>query len=118
MPSDYESTAGGLKLVGSARMRARGTMLQHGALPLYGDITRICLLLAAHPGPARARATAVEEPLGRLVTWDEATDALAEGFAEALNLRLEPGTLTAEERAWAEELQAEKSTTDEWTGRI
>jgi len=120
VPSDYEITAGGRKLVGSAQMRAQSVVLQHGALPLYGDITRICPLLTACPDPAQvcARATTVEEALGRPVTWDEAADALAAGFAEALNLHLEPGTLTEEERVWADELRAEKYATNEWTSRV
>ncbi len=109
-PSDYEITASGRKLVGSAQMRSRGVVLQHGALPLCGDIARICPLLTTHPDPARVRARAitVEEALGRPVTWNEAADALAAGFAEALNLRLEPGDLTEEEKAWAGRLRAEK----------
>jgi len=120
VPADYEITTGGRKLVGSAQMRAEGVVLQHGALPLYGDITRICPLLATHPAPARvrARATTVAEALGRPVTWDEAADALAVGFAEALNLHLNPGTLTNEERTWTEELRTNKYATDAWTGRI
>lgn len=120
VPSDYEITAGGRKLAGSAQMRAQSVVLQHGALPLHGDIARLCPLLATHPDPARvrARATTVEEILGRPVTWDEAADALAAGFAEALNLRLEPGTLTDEERAWAEELRTEKYATEKWTGHV
>jgi len=128
VPSDYEITVGGRKLVGSAQMRARGVVLQHGALPLYGDITRICPLLAAHPDPARvrARATTVEEALGsvgsaqdrRTVTWDEAADAVAAGFAEALDLHLEPGVLTDEERAWAEELRTGRYATDDWIRRV
>ena len=128
VPSDYEITVGGRKLVGSAQMRARGVVLQHGALPLYGDITRICPLLAAHPDPARvrARATTVEEALGsfgsapdrRTVTWDEAADAVAAGFAQALDLDLEPGALTDEERAWAEELRTGRYATDDWTRRV
>jgi len=119
-PSDYEITVGGRKLVGSAQMRAQGTVLQHGALPLHGDIARICSLLAAHPDPAqvRARATTVEEALGRTVAWEEAADALATGFAEALNLHLEPGALTDAERVWAEELRTDKYTTEAWTCRV
>jgi lipoate-protein ligase A len=118
--SDYEITTGGRKLVGSAQMRVQSVVLQHGALPLHGDITRICPLLTAHPDPARvhARATTVEETLGRRVIWDEAANALAAGFAEALNLRLEPGALTEEERAWAEQLRVQKYATDEWTRRV
>jgi lipoate-protein ligase A len=120
VPSDYEITVGGRKLVGSAQMRARSAVLQHGTLPLYGDISRICPLLVAHPDAARvrARATTIREALGRPVTWGEVADALAEGFAEALNLCLEPGTLTDEERAWVKELRAKKYATDEWTYRV
>jgi lipoate-protein ligase A len=128
VPSDYEITVGGRKLVGSAQMRARGVVLQHGTLPLYDDITRICPLLVAHPDPARvrARATTVEEALGsfgstqdrRTVTWDGAADAVAAGFAEALDLCLEPGTLTDEERAWAEELRTGRYATKDWTRRV
>lgn len=126
-PSDYEITVGGRKLVGSAQMRAQGVVLQHGALPLYGDLARICPLLAAHPDPARvrARAATLEEALGsfgsaldrRAVAWDEAANALAAGFAEALNLSFEPAALTGEERAWAGELRAEKYAAKEWMER-
>jgi lipoate-protein ligase A len=120
VPSDYEITIGGRKLVGSAQMRAQGAVLQHGALPLYGDIARVCPLLSAHPDPTRvrARATTVEEALGRSATWDEAADALAAGFAQALNLRLEPGVLTDQERLWADELRAERYATDGWGRRV
>ncbi len=119
-PSDYEITVGERKLVGSAQMRPQGMVLQHGALPLCGDITRICSLLAAHPDPARvrARATTVEEALGRSISWDEAANTLAAGFAEALNLNFESATLTSEEYAWAEGLRAEKYATEEWTRRV
>ena len=125
VPSDYEITAGGRKLAGSAQMRSQGVVLQHGALPLRGDIARICALLAAHPAPARvrARATTVEEALdrsdpsqsGRTVTWDETAEALISGFAEALNLTLELGTLTDEEHGWANLLRAERYGTRDWT---
>ncbi len=117
VPSDYEITVGGKKLAGSAQMRAQGTVLQHGAIPLYGDIARICPLLAAHPDPAqvRARATTVERARGRPVSWDEAAKALQIGFAEALNLRLKPGELTDQELALAERLRAKKYTSDEWS---
>ena len=120
-PSDYEITVGGRKLVGSAQMRAQGVVLQHGALPLYGDIARICPLLTAHPDPARvrARATTVEQVMGWPVAWDEAASAIAAGFAESLNLLyLEPGALTEDELGWAEELREGKYATIEWARRV
>ncbi|MBN1811267.1 MAG: lipoate--protein ligase family protein [Anaerolineae bacterium] len=119
VPSDYEITAGGRKLVGSAQMRAQGAVLQHGALPLHGDIARICPLLATHPDPSRvrARATTVEAALGKHIAWDEAAAALAEGFAEALNLYLELEYLAEEERIQAKRLRDEKYGTQTWTRR-
>ena len=33
----------GKKLIGSAQVRRQGGVLQHGSLPLVGDIGRICL---------------------------------------------------------------------------
>jgi lipoate-protein ligase A len=120
IPSNYEITVGGRKLVGSAQMRALGTVLQHGTLPLHGDISRICALLESRPDPAtvRARATTVEETLGRSVTWENAVEALSAGLAETLNLHLEPGELTNDELTWMAELWAEKYATDEWTSRV
>ena len=120
VPSDYEITVSGRKLVGSAQMRARGGVLQHGAVPLYGDIVRICPLLSGHPDPARVRdrATTVSRAVGRHVGWEEAAEAVARGFAEALNLRLAPGELTDGERAQAQDLRVEKYATTEWTASI
>jgi lipoate-protein ligase A len=61
---------------------------------------------------------AVDEVLGRAVTWDEAAQALAAGFAEALSLALEPGKLTPGERAQARALCTEKYASDEWTALL
>ena len=120
VPSDYEITASGRKLVGSAQMRSDGAVLQHGAAPLYGDITRICAVLSAQPDPARvrARATTVQETLGRSVSWDEAVDAMIAGFSQMLNLRLKPGELTISEKDEADRLRSEKYGSDDWTFRV
>lgn len=119
-PSDYEITAGGRKLTGSAQMRAQSAVLQHGALPLHGDIARICPLLAAHPDLAhvRARATTVADASGKTITWDEAAEAIAAGFATTLNIHLKPSTLSEEELAWADELRTQKYAADVWTLRL
>jgi lipoate-protein ligase A len=110
VPTAYEITIGARKLLGSAQTRPVGRVLQHGSLPLYGDIARVvdCLwftsedereALRAH---LRARATTLAAALGRQISFAEAADAMAHGFAQALNLTLEPGTLTdAEQRRMA-----------------
>jgi len=117
VPADYEITAGRRKVVGSAQMRSDGTVLQHGAVPLQGDISRICLHLASHPDRARvrSRATTLSELLGRSLSWDGAAAAIQAGFSEALALTFEIGELTHLERQWAGELQKEKYSCAEWT---
>jgi lipoate-protein ligase A len=120
VPSTYEITVAGKKLVGSAQVRREGVVLQHGTLPLVGDIARICDVLISHPDPARvrARAATVESVLGRAVSFDEAAMAVARGMVSVLNLELEPGDLTPQERAWADELRLAQYAADEWNRRL
>jgi len=56
----------------------------------------------------RARATTISDALGRAVRFDEAAEAMARGFAEALNLTFELGEPTPAELATAEARLAEK----------
>jgi lipoate-protein ligase A len=121
VPSHYEVTAYGRKLVGSAQVRRNGVVLQHGALPLEGDVSRLVDVLAL-PEPDRAalrgklleRAIALDEVVGRVVPFDEAAEALTRGFGRALNLGFTPGELTQFEREAAEGLMS-RYTGDEWT---
>lgn len=113
VPSTHEITAGGRKLAGSAQWRARGGVLQHGSLPLWGDLGRIAGLLALPQAErdalrlaVRSRGITLEQALGRAVPLAETADALAAGFAEALNLSWVEGALTAPELARAAELRA------------
>ncbi len=118
-PSHYEITVGGKKLAGSAQKRGRGALLQHGAIPLCGDIARICQVLLPRPEEAalRARATTVEAAVGRAPSFDEAAAALAGGFSQALGVELAAGQLTLQEQRWAAELRRDKYSCDEWTRR-
>lgn len=128
VPSDYEITVGGKKLIGSAQTRRGGgeVVLQHGALPLYGDVARICEALAFPDDAAREaarvrvreRAATLEEALGRAVSFAEAAQAMTDGFAEALNVTLVPGDLSTAEQARAEALREEKYAAEAWTGKL
>lgn len=124
-PSDYEITIGQRKLLGSAQLRRRGVVLQHGALPLAGDITRIADVLNLSLGQRlalrnrlRFRATTLELALGRLPDAAEVGAQLADGFAEALGITWQRDTLTPAEQARAAEIRAEKYANPEWTGRL
>ena len=125
-PSDYEITIEGKKLVGSAQARRKNGVLQHGSLPLSGDIARITQALNYKTEKMRERvaesvrskATTVESSLARVVSWDEAAAAFAKGFAEALNIHFVDGELSAEEVAGSESWLAKKYANPEWTQRV
>jgi lipoate-protein ligase A len=125
-PSDYEITIEGKKLVGSAQARRKNGVLQHGSLPLSGDIARITKVLKYKNEKLRERvadgvrnkATTVENSLARVVSWDEAAQAFAKGFGEALNIRFMDGDLNADEIASSEAWLVKKYANAEWTQRV
>jgi len=125
-PSDYEITVNGKKLVGSAQVRRKDAVLQHGSLPLYGDITRIVQVLSLPDGSDReeasqrllACATSVEQILGKSITWETAAQAFVASFQEILNLDFQNEYLTSSEISRAETLMRGKYTSWNWTGRI
>jgi len=100
-----EITAGGRKLVGSAQRRSRRALLQHGSIPLAGDQGP---LARVWPGSLPdERPTNLSVAVGRRVAFGDVAGALAAAFEEALDARLEPGLLTAEEESGIEALASE-----------
>lgn len=126
MPSTHEITVAGKKLIGSAQARKKAGVLQHGSLPLEGDLTRICQVLVftddlarqAAAERLRGRATTVASALGRVVDWEAAAQAFVDGFESALGICLERSELIAPEIARTEELVREKYGHPAWTGRV
>ena len=126
VPSTYEITVDGKKLIGSAQARRKEGVLQHGSLPLTGDLTRICQALVFPDDDAREmamqrlleRATTVESVLGREVAWDTAGQAFFRAFEAELGLEFETGELTESELSRADELVREKYAHPSWTERI
>lgn len=124
-PSAYEITVAGRKLIGSAQVRRQKAVLQHGSLPLYGDIARICDVLAFEDENAREiakkqvhrRATTLSDCLGRQVTWDTAAEALVEGFARAFDFSLEIETLSPLESLRLEQLRQDIYATSAWLNK-
>ncbi len=124
-PSRYEITWQGKKLIGSAQLRRRKIVLQHGTLPLYGDLNRILEVLD-FPAEERARqaellpqrATTLEKVLGQTLCYNDVANALTQGFAEQLNLNLEPQPLSELEQTLANKLRAEQYAHDSWNKRV
>lgn len=125
-PSAYEITVEQKKLLGSAQVRRRFGILQHGTLPLNGDITRICEVLqfaseedrTSAADALRNRAATVEDLLGEPFSWERAAQAMSAGFRQALDLQLESGDPSPGELTRAEELKGERFINAQWTERV
>ncbi len=126
VPSNYEITIEGKKLVGSAQARRKEGVLQHGSLPLTGDLGRITQALKFADQAARQeaaeriwqRATTVEHALGHPVEWQDAAQAFRQAFEQTLNLKLLSSPLTPGEAQRAESLAQEKYNQAAWTAHI
>lgn len=126
VPSSYEITVDGRKLVGSAQARKKEGVLQHGSLPLTGDLTRITQVLVFPNEAARqqaatrllARAATAESVLGRGVDWESAAQAFMRAFTAELGLKFEQASLSPSESSRAEQLVQEKYANRSWTERI
>ena len=125
VPSTYEITVDGKKLIGSAQARRKEGVLQHGSLPLTGNLTRICQALVFKDESARenaaqrllARATTVESVTGVKTDWEKAAQTFVKGFESQLGIRFQRGELSRSESERAEELVKEKYANTIWTER-
>ncbi|WP_138494007.1 lipoate--protein ligase family protein [Paenibacillus pinistramenti] len=125
-PSRYELTVEGRKIAGSAQMRSRGIVLQHGSIPVDNQTELLFELLQFADSRSRQRwqkvveekAVAINDALrlknGREVSLEEAEEAFRVGFAEAFGVPLAAEPLTAYEEELAEELVRTKYGTEEW----
>jgi lipoate-protein ligase A len=126
VPSAYEITVQGKKLIGSAQARRKEGVLQHGSLPLTGDLRRITEALVYTDESSRldsarrllARAATVESVLGHAIPWDEAARAFVRAFEAKLDLHLEEGKLSEGERRRSEELVRDKYDHPDWMNRV
>jgi lipoate-protein ligase A len=125
VPSNYEIIVNGKKLIGSAQARRKEGVLQHGSLPLYGDLSRIITALKFPTEKARQeakvrlheRATTVERAMGFAPDWQTASQAFTEAFSQTLNLKLVPDQLSEKETQRAKRLMQEKYAHNNWTKR-
>ena len=126
VPSAYEITVAGKKLIGSAQARRKEGVLQHGSLPLTGDLARIteALVFASESDRQEAahrllgRAATVESVLGRTVSWSEAAQAFIKAFEEKLDLSLKERVLSESEQKRVESLVCEKYDHPDWMKRV
>jgi lipoate-protein ligase A len=126
VPSNYEIIVAGKKLIGSAQARRKNAVLQHGTLPLWGDLSRITLGLVYSDDQARndaasrllSHATTVESALGKRIDWETVMNAFIKGFQSKLDLELVRDELSEQELNCTEQLMREKYCHPSWLERI
>lgn len=126
VPSAYEITVGSRKLMGSAQSRRAGYVLQHGSLPLVGDITRLIDVLALPPeqtavlrSELATRACTLAQALGvddasEIVTFGRVAAAMQQGFEQVLQMNFQPAGLTSAEVRRSAELIRTQFGSDVW----
>jgi lipoate-protein ligase A len=126
VPSNYEITVNHQKVIGSAQARRQNALLQHGTVPLSGDITRIVDAMQFHSAADReaARSRLLEHAatvgmlLGTCPTWDEAAQAMVKAFSQTLDIEFVVSELTQLERDMAIKLAAQKYASPDWINRV
>lgn len=121
-PSWYELVVEGRKVAGSAQTRQKGVILQHGSILLDLEEDKLFSLFNYPNERVKERmknafkdkAVAINAISPRRITLEEAKKAFYKGFAEGLNVELEPYELTSEEHAYVEKLAKECYESNEW----
>ena len=126
VPSSFEITVSGKKLIGSAQARKHNGVLQHGSLPLTGDLSRITQVLL-YPSKEKqqegiirllSHAGTIESLTGKVVSFEMAAQALIKAFSMELELDLVASKPSSEELLQTHELMVNKYQSDEWTLRL
>jgi lipoyl(octanoyl) transferase len=121
-PSWYELVVEGRKVAGSAQTRQKGVILQHGSILLDLDEEKLFSLFK-YPNERikermkrafKSKAVAINEISPRKIALEEAKKAFYRGFAEGLEVNLEPYVLTSEELTYVQKLAVERYESDEW----
>ena len=119
-PSQYEVQVDGKKLIGSAQVRKRGIVLQHGSLLIKLDREK---LFSVFNFPSiqikekikeKFKATCVNEIIKKEIDYFQLSDLLARGFAKEFGVKLIEGKLTNFEEKASYCLLKKKYSTGEW----
>jgi len=120
VPSQYEVQVEGKKIVGSAQVRKREIVLQHGSLLIELEKDKLFSVFNFPSAQIRERhktrfkATSLEELLKRKINFSELSEILSGGFEEEFGVRLVEGKLTEQEEKISKELLENKYSTYEW----
>ena len=120
VPSQYEVQVEGKKIVGSAQVRKKEIVLQHGSLLIELEKDKLFSVFNFPSAQIRERlktrfkATSLEEILKRKINFSELSEILPRGFEEEFGVKLTEGKLTEREEKISKELLENKYLTYEW----
>ena len=120
VPSQYEVQVEGKKIVGSAQVRKKEIVLQHGSLLIELEKDKLFSVFNFPSAQIRERnkirfkATSLEEILKKKINFSELSEILSRGFEEEFGVRLTEGKLTEQEEKISKELFENKYSTYEW----
>ncbi len=118
--SQYEVQVKGKKIVGSAQVRKREIVLQHGSLLIELEKDKLFSVFNFPSAKIRERlkirfkATSLEETLKKKINFSELSEILPRGFEEEFGVKLTEGKLTEQEEKISKELLENKYSTYEW----
>lgn len=117
----HELTVNGRKIAGSAQVRRRGAILQHGSLLLDVDVAKMFRILnlpaeqtmSEFSEDFHRRVTTLRQALGKHPDMGQVAEAMRQGCGSAWGVEFVEAELTDDEDALARELRA-KYASDEW----
>jgi len=117
-------TVNGKKISGSAQIRRRSALLQHGTMLVDSNLETMTRVLKMGRPTAdmslkklQSKVTTLTRILGRPVSFEEVEDSLRLGFEKSLNVKLSEQALSSLELRQASELRLRKYSTYEWNFR-
>jgi len=120
VPSQYEVQVEGKKIVGSAQVRKKEIVLQHGSLLIELEKDKLFSVFNFPSSQIRERlktrfnATSLEEILKKKINFSELSEILPQGFEKEFGVKLTEGKLTEQEEKISKDLLENKYSTYEW----
>jgi|Deesub1362A_J573_1020465.scaffolds.fasta_scaffold03061_2 lipoate-protein ligase A len=122
----YEITCEGKKIVGSAQMRKKGVVLQHGSIIIDLDVDRMfnCFRFKTTEAKVKSKkiflkkATSLNRLLKQRANFEVVKQGIVKGFEKGLNIQFKAGKVSDRESRLAQQLKREKYSKKEWNFRF
>jgi len=120
IPSQYEVQVEGKKILGSAQVRKKEIVLQHGSLLIELEKDKLFSVFNFPSAQIREKlktrfkATSLEEILKKKIDFSKLSEILSRGFETEFGVKLIEGKLTEQEEKISKELLENKYSTYEW----